>query len=72
MRALLSKSVGPVAFHGFLQKTDDFNLRLRVGVDIALRGPGFACPASSWTSRNDPPTVDIFLAALVMKVRRSL
>ena len=30
----------------------------------------FECPASIWISRNDPPTVEIFLAALVMKVRR--
>src|ERR1700722_13430240 len=32
----------------------------------------FVCPANIWTSRRDPPTVDIFLAVLVMKVRRPL
>ena len=30
----------------------------------------FECPASIWTSRRDPPTVDIFLAAFVMNVLR--
>src|SRR6202161_3658051 len=32
----------------------------------------FECPANIWTSRRDPPTVEIFLAVLVMKVRRPL
>ena len=32
----------------------------------------FVCPANIYMSRSDPPTVDIFRAALVMKVRRPL
>jgi hypothetical protein len=55
-----------------LKEVHDPDLRLQVGVDVPLGRPEVLCPARTCTSRSDPPTVDIFRAALVMKVRRPL
>ena len=47
-------------------------LRVRIGVDVTRLVRRFKCPASACTSFNDLPKVEIFRAALVIKVRRPL